>query len=358
MRAVSRTIRAARRPSGLFRTAAVLALWSVASGLPLQAKRADDVLIMKGGDRFTGEIKKLENGILYFKAGYMLESLQLDWTRVERLKSKDQYTVSIRGIRRTNGLIGVDSGTPGFALQAGGAERRVLLADVIEIVPVEGVFWAQLAGSIDYGFSFTSGNNTAQSSLSAQATYLAESWGVRMTGSSVFNSQTDSPRSGRNNLDFLYTKALNERWFAGATATLLNSEQQDLTLRITGGGAVGRDFVRSGTSGLLALAGVVFSREQYSSFADGQLQKQVEAQFQVRVFKSTFKTMQFNATLAAYPNLTTLGRVRLSAESYVKVELVKGLYSKVSVYENYDNRPPGNAPKNDFGTTTSFGWSF
>ena len=349
---------AARRRTGLFRTAAVLALWSVASGLPLEAKRADDVLVMKGGDRFTGEIKKLENGILYFKADYMLESLQLDWARVERLESKDQYTVSIRGIKRTNGLIGVEPGTPGFALQAGGAERRVPLADVIDIVPVEEVFWAQLAGSIDYGFSFTSGNNAAQSSLSAQVTYLAESWGVRMTGSSVFNSQNDAPRSGRNTLDFLYTKTLSEHWFAAATATLLNSEQQDLTLRTTGGGGIGRDFVKSGTTGLFALAGVVFSREQYSSFANGQLQKQAEALIQVRLFKSTFKTTEFNATLSAYPNLTTLGRVRLGTESYLKVELVKSLYWKLSVYENYDNRPPGNAPKNDFGTTTSLGWSF
>jgi len=343
------------RCNSLFPAAAVLALWSITGGLPLEAKRMDDVVVMKGGDRFTGEVKKLEKGILYFKASYMLEPLQLDWARVERLESKDQYTVSIGGTRRRNGLIGVEPKPLGFALQANGAETRVPLADVVSIVPVEEGFWTQLTGSIDYGFSFTSGNNTAQSSLSTQVAYLAESWSARMTASSVFNRQTGAARSGRNTLDFLYTKALSQNWFAGATATLLNSEQQDLTLRSTGGGLVGRDFVKSGTSGLFAFAGVVFSREQYSSFGGGQ---QAEAQFQVRLFKSTFKTLQFNAMLAAYPNLSTLGRVRLSTESYLKIELVKDLYWKLSIYENYDNRPPGNAPGNDFGTTTSFGWTF
>jgi hypothetical protein len=342
---------------GLFRVATVLALWCVAGTLPLQAKRADDVVVMKGGDRFTGEVKKLENGILYFKSSYMLESLKLDWARVEHLESKDQYTVSIGSSRRVNGLISVEPGT-GFALRAGSAERRVPLANVLSIVPVEEVFWAQLTGSVDYGFSFTSGNNAAQSSLSAQVAYLAENWGLQASGSSVFNSQSGAPKSGRNNLDFLYTKSLSEHWFAGGTSTLLNSEQQDLTLRTTAGGAIGRDFVKSGTNGLFALAGVVFSREKYSSAADGAQDKQAEAQFQLRLFKSTFKTMQFNTTLAVYPNLTILGRVRLSTESYLKIQLVKDLYWKLSIYENYDNKPPASAPRNDFGTTTSFGWTF
>ena len=75
------------RCNSLFPAAAVLALWSITGGLPLEAKRMDDVVVMKGGDRFTGEVKKLEKGILYFKASYMLEPLQLDWARVERLGS-------------------------------------------------------------------------------------------------------------------------------------------------------------------------------------------------------------------------------------------------------------------------------
>ena len=39
------------------------------------AKRNDDTIAMKNGDRFTGEIKKLDHGILYFKSSYMLESV-------------------------------------------------------------------------------------------------------------------------------------------------------------------------------------------------------------------------------------------------------------------------------------------
>jgi len=41
----------------------------------------------------------------------------------------------------------------------------------------------------------------------------------------------------------------------------------------------------------------------------------------------------------AHQHVTTLGRVRFGTESYVKIELVNDLYRKLSVYENYDNRP-------------------
>ena len=57
------------------------------------AKRNDDVVVMKNGDRFTGEIKRLEEGKLIFSAPYMKDAVSLDWTQVDRLESKDQFNV-------------------------------------------------------------------------------------------------------------------------------------------------------------------------------------------------------------------------------------------------------------------------
>src|SRR6478609_4687696 len=86
---------------------ALLVLVAALSGSPAEAKRKDDVVIMKDGDKFTGEVKKLETGILYFKADYMVSSVQLDWARVERLESKDNYNVSLTDGTLRIGLIEV-----------------------------------------------------------------------------------------------------------------------------------------------------------------------------------------------------------------------------------------------------------
>jgi len=73
---------------------------------PAFAKRRDDVIVMKNGDRFTGEIKSLQHGELIFKSEYMLESVHLDWNRVERLESKDTFIVGLSSGIRVTGSIG------------------------------------------------------------------------------------------------------------------------------------------------------------------------------------------------------------------------------------------------------------
>ena len=60
---------------------------------------------MKNGDRFTGEIKSLQHGELIFKSDYMIDSVHLDWKRVERLDSKDSYIVGLSSGDRVAGSI-------------------------------------------------------------------------------------------------------------------------------------------------------------------------------------------------------------------------------------------------------------
>src|SRR5689334_6802083 len=44
-----------------------------------RGKNNDDVVVLKNGDRLTGEIKGLQRGELSIKADYMAEAVRLDW---------------------------------------------------------------------------------------------------------------------------------------------------------------------------------------------------------------------------------------------------------------------------------------
>src|SRR5688500_20353868 len=57
------------------------------------AKNVDDVVVLKNGDRLTGEIKGLQRGELRIKSDYMAEAVRLDWTKVERLESKSTFMI-------------------------------------------------------------------------------------------------------------------------------------------------------------------------------------------------------------------------------------------------------------------------
>ncbi len=336
---------------------------ALAGSSGLQAKRKDDVIVLRNGDKITGEIKKLANGILYFKADYMANAVQIDWARVARLDSGDEYNVFLTSGERLRGTIEEAlSSVPDsadFTIIAAGRTLRVREPEVVEFVPVEDTFLHQLTGSIDYGFAFTGGNDATQSSLSGDVAYRTAKSFSKLTGSSVFSAQSGAKNSGRNTVDFQYMKALDTRWYAGALVDLLNSDQQDLTFRGSFGGGVGRDLIRETTTSLQVLAGAVFTREYYSVNSGGQPQdSNAEGVLRVNFAKQTFRTMQMQAQASLFPSITTPGRIRFGTEASMSFEIVRNFFWKFSVYENYDTRPPVTAPKNDFGTSTSVGWKF
>jgi hypothetical protein len=328
------------------------------------AKRNDDVIVMKNGDRITGEIKRLEDGKLFISASYMSSDISVDWNQVQRLESKDQFNVYLTdggtytGVIGNNGESGDENRT--FFIEAGDDDVRMNRADVIIIRPVEDTVWKQLTGSIDYGYNFTGGNNaTTQSSLSALLAYRVQKWSMQVDGSSVFNSQSQGATTGRNTFSFLYGRKLSDRWYAGLLSELLNSQQQDLTLRATAGGGLGRILFRSERTSLSLLSGLLFSRERYSTSAGDQPQaNNAEALFNLRYGTFRFKKFDLDATIYAYPSLTDRGRIRMGMQSALYIELYRNFKWKFSVYENFDSRPPVHAPKNDFGTGTSIGWTF
>src|SRR5689334_25275360 len=57
------------------------------------AANTDDVVVLKTGDRMTGEIKGLQSGELRFKSSYMAEAVRLDWAEVETLQSKTMFMI-------------------------------------------------------------------------------------------------------------------------------------------------------------------------------------------------------------------------------------------------------------------------
>ena len=75
---------------------AATALW--ANPLQAQARPKTDVVILKNGDRITGEIKGLDLGILTLKTDWM-GTVEIEWDNIERVKSSFRYNrrVPLRG---------------------------------------------------------------------------------------------------------------------------------------------------------------------------------------------------------------------------------------------------------------------
>jgi hypothetical protein len=80
----------------------------------------------------------------------------------------------------------------------------------------------------------------------------------------------------------------------------------------------------------------------------------------VQYYLYTFGDHETDLTTTFYvlPSLTRSGHVRLELESDFRVELLSDFYWSVNLFESFDNDPPPGGADNDFGVTTSVGWSF
>lgn len=337
-------------------TTVVLLINCYASG-----KRKDDMVVMKNGDRFTGEIKGLQHGELTFKSDYMKDSVQLDWERVESLESKDNFIVALTDGQRITGIIARRSSESNDQFTIVTAESIVEVSSptVINIDPRENSFWNQLTGSIDYGFDFTSGSNLANSSLSSQVAFSTAKNSVNVAASSQFDAQTNAENANRFTFDSQYERTITKNWVAAGLFSLLKSDQQDLRLRSTYGAGFGRRLLQTDKTNLLVIGGGAYSHESYvPEPGTHPILNNAEALIGAQFSTFRFKTLSINERAFLFPSLTNIGRFRMSLQSNLRIELVRNFYWNFQLYENYDTHPPVSAPKNDLGLTTSVGWTF
>jgi hypothetical protein len=281
----------------------------------------------------TGEIKGLQSGELRIKSDDMAEAVRLDWSKIERLESKSTFMIWLVDGKLVTDVMRLlptnSSEVSNFVI---GSSIRVPQLDVIRIAPADRQFWKRLEGSIDFGFSFTSGNDQYETQLTATTTYRTGDHSFTASVDSAFSGQTEGTSLTRHQFTFDYRKQVSPRWYVGGLFDLLRSDQQSLNLRTTIGGLVGRNMVRTEHTRLSAFGGV-------------------------------FATFRFNRTdirsrFSLFPSLTTPGRMRLQGTSDLRIKIVKDLWWGFHIYENFDSKPPVRADKNDLGVSTSVGWKF
>jgi hypothetical protein len=59
----------------------------------LTAREKSDVIVMKNGDKITCEVKGLSSNTLYISVDYILNTLSVDWTKVDHIESKQMFLV-------------------------------------------------------------------------------------------------------------------------------------------------------------------------------------------------------------------------------------------------------------------------
>jgi hypothetical protein len=317
----------------------------------------NDTIYLKNGDRITGELKKLEYGLLTLKTDAM-KTLSVEIEKINTLHSSKYFEIRMStGDRFFGHLLKSDVfSTVKVVTVTDTLAKR--LWNIVLITPIKRTFIEKLDGSLDLGLSYTKASDVFQYSLSTQVTHRTNYFATRFSLESILTDD-GTKVSRNNNVGLNVTHFLQGKWFTRISTQGQQNTELNLQYRLQVGYGVGYDVARTNSVRLYVLGGLVANQEKTIELLNTS--ENLEALFssQVKWFRYRHPKIDVTSGINLYPSISSFGRVRIEYNLSSKFEIIKDLYFNLQFYDYYDNEPSdgGNA-KSDYGIITSIGFTF
>jgi len=316
-----------------------------------------DTVYLYNGDRITGEVKRFEYGVLFFKTDGM-GTLKIEFDRIKTFYSNQQFTIQLANGLRFLGSIDT-SHTNGYVnMKVKSFIIPEPISEITEIYPVKRAFWKRLDGAIDIGYSYGKASTISQFNFSGNVDYRVEKSFTQINFNSIFTDQRDRDRIRKQDYVVSYQRFFKKRWFGVGFAGVQQNTELGTQFRAYGGLGVGNDIVHTNRNVLSSAVGMLLSSEK--SEGDSIIQS-IEGIVRIdhKVFRFNDPEIDVTSYFNLYPSFTQWGRVRLELEIKARIELFNDFYFGLSLYDSYDNKPlDQDAATNDWGITTSIGYTW
>ena len=344
----------------------VFVLWCAFSfAIPVVAREKSDVIIMKNGDRITCEIKSLASDTLYIKVNYILNTLSVEWIKVDHVESKQLFIVKTQDGIVYSGTLSTPASSGGRPvniqiLEPSYATVEIEKSQIIKMDETAETIWQRLNGDIGLGLIYSKGNQSTQYNFSSSLNYPRERWSANAAFNSTLSSSTGRSPATRNELNLNIERLLRwNNWYYTGITDFLQSSEQGIQLQSGIGGGIGRYLVNDNRSMVSLYGGLVWQRINYQQMIVPSLTQNAASALigsEVRLFRFNKTNLSVSATLL--PALTEYSRVHFNLNTSYYVKLWSNLTWNISFYGNWDNRPPPTFSGSDYGTSSGVAWKF
>ena len=314
-----------------------------------------DVVYLVNGDRVSGEITKLENGVLHLKSE-LAGSIQVKWENVERLEGmtplvftlldETEYRGSLRKESADDETLTVDTGDDRVRLYLTG----LALAETVNKPPVD-----RFKGNASFGLTLLKARETRQFSLGLIGAYTADTYYTEASYNALYSTDNASGRNDRDYLNALYQRPLPKDWFFTGMFNTTRNDALELDLRYNFNAALGKDIISNDTATLQVLAGLGFVSEQYEG---GEDYSDLETVFglKLKAFELDSPKLSMTAEAFIYPRPGDFDRFRIESRTGLNLMLARNIFLGLSFFDSYNSKPPSpGAVKNDYGLVSSLG---
>jgi hypothetical protein len=332
---------------------------------PLYAREKADVIVMKNGDKITCEVKSLSSNTLYISVDYILNTLSVDWTKVDHIDSKQLFLVKTQAGLVYKGALSTPETSAQRPLEievieAPAAKVTLERKQVTTLNETSTNFWQRWNGQVGSGFNYTKGNQSSQFNLNSSIGYVEERWSAGAAYNSSLTANTGASTSSRNQLSLSAQKLLRwNNWYVTGVTSFLQSSVQGIQLQDTFGGGIGRNLINRGSAFFTVYGGFAWQQINYQqSIFPAQTQRVTAGLLgtQLKLFQFNKTTLTVSANLL--PAISDPGRLQFALNTSYYVKLWGQLNWNFTVYGNWDNRPPPGFATSDYGATSGLSISF
>lgn len=322
----------------------------------VRAERTD-VVSLVNGDRVTGEIKELAQGLLRYKTDSM-STVSVEWVDVRRLVSKLTFQVE------------TDDGDYYYGAFLEPDEERILrvgigefqidlkMTDVVAITRIKHGFWRTLDGSLSVGFQATKATEVIQMSFLGDAERRTRKFMSKVNLRMSVSSAAEQETSKNNSLGFAQDWFLGHQYAAGGSLQFQQNDELGIDFRTLIGANGTRVIVQSLRQRLTASVGLSLNRENVTDQEDtSSVEAMLSVDWSIYKYKSPKTTFYFRWFV--YPSLTESGRVRSQVDANLRQELVKDFFLDFTGFYSFDSQPPNeDAASDDYMISMGLGWTF
>ena len=333
-------------------------------------------LRLKDGSVVTGEFQKLLNGNVIFKTASM-GTLTISAAKVESFKTKDTVVVVLADGKTADGIFSITS-AGAWQMYSKTGITNLRSGDVAAVYPFDVYMksnpaephmpWQDWKGQGALGYILQESSQNARSlsvnfkstrvepTLPGMSPHQATHFSLNM----AFATVTEAGLTTRANT---LTSTLRQDFFIGGDARNYlfvqgewdHIQPQDLSLRQTYGGGLGRDIIRRPNFTFSVQGGLTYVR---TGFGTGEVRNEMDAQAGEKIAWVVLKHLSFNHEFDVYPSLTSAGDYRFNSLTALDALLSKLLSFNVSLNDEYLNNPLPGTEANVLILSTGLGIKF
>jgi putative salt-induced outer membrane protein YdiY len=337
--------------------------------------RAEDVHL-KDGNVVTGTFQRLLNGNVVFKTESM-GTLTIPAANIASFTSQPTVVVVLKSGKRSDGIFSVTR-DGAWQLQSASGTTTLKAGDVAAVYPID-VFmkenpsgprkpWQDWKGVGTLGYVLQQSSQDSKSlSMSFNSTRIEprlEGLAPRRRTTFAFNlAFATITQSGVTTKANTLTSVLRQDFFIGGSARNYlfaqgqwdHIQPQELKLRQTYGGGLGRDLVRHGDFTLSIQGGMTYVR---TSFETGELRNEMEALAGEKVTLIVLKRLSINHEFDVLPSLTSAGDYRFNSLTALDAPISKRFSFNISFNDQFLSRPVPGTQRNVLILSTGLGVNF